>query len=195
MATTRTSSRTTRTRGADAPLSTAQKPSAAATGLAVTEDDEKLVGRTVTIDRDRQELYDFWRDFRNLPLFMENIERVDVMDAHRSHWVVRAPADSKVEWDSIIVEDIPGRVIEWRSADGADVTNSGRIEFLDSTNDRGTIVAVTIAWDPPAGALGNLFAKIFRREPKVQARHELRRFKQLMETGELPTSQTPASAD
>jgi uncharacterized membrane protein len=186
--------RTTRTRGDDAPLSTAKNPAAAATGLAVDEDDEVLVGRTVTINRPRQELYDFWRDFSNLPQFMENIESVTVTDGTRSHWKVRAPAGSSVEWDSEIVEDIPGSVIKWRSVPAASVANSGRIEFRDSSNQRGTIVSVTIAWDPPAGALGKVFAKIFRREPKVQARQELRRFKQLMETGELPTSAAPNEA-
>jgi uncharacterized membrane protein len=180
--------RTTRTSGADAPLSTAKKPNPAAAGLDVRDEDEVLVGRTVSIYRSRQELYDFWRDFRNLPLFMENIEAVDVMDGNRSHWVVRGPAGADLEWDSQITEDVPGEVIAWRSVEGASVDNSGRVEFRDSPNARGTIVSVTIAYDPPGGKLGKVFAKIFRREPAIQARHELRRFKQLMETGELPTS-------
>jgi uncharacterized membrane protein len=180
--------RTTRTRGADAPLSTAKDPNPAAAGLDVADEDDVLVGRTVSIYRSRQELYDFWRDFRNLPLFMENIEAVDVLDGDRSHWVVRGPAGADLEWDSQITEDVPGEVIAWRSVEGASVDNSGRVEFRDSPNARGTIVSVTIAYDPPGGKLGKVFAKIFRREPAIQARHELRRFKQLMETGELPTS-------
>jgi uncharacterized membrane protein len=180
--------RITRTRGADAPLSTARNPNPAAAGLGVTDEDDVLVGRTVSIYRSRQELYDFWRDFRNLPLFMENIEAVEVMDGNLSHWVVRGPAGADLEWDSRITEDVPGEVIAWRSVEGAAVENSGRVEFRDSPNKRGTIVSVTIAYDPPGGKLGKVFAKIFRREPAIQARHELRRFKQLMETGELPTS-------
>ena len=188
------SERTSRTRGDDAPLTTARKPDPAASGLEVTDDDDVLVGRTVSINRPRQELYEFWRDFNNLPLFMENIEDVEVLDATRSHWVVAGPAGSDLEWNSIVIEDVPGEVIAWRSVEGADVDNSGRVEFRDSTNDRGTIVTVTIAYDPPAGALGKAFAKVFRREPKIQARQELRRFKQLMETGELPTSEQPESA-
>jgi uncharacterized membrane protein len=180
--------RTTRTSGADAPLSTAKNPNPAATGLPVTDEDDVLVGRTVSIYRSRQELYDFWRDFRNLPLFMENIESVQVLDGNRSHWVVRGPAGSDLEWDSVITEDVPGEIIAWRSVEGASVANSGRVEFRDSSNARGTIVSVTIAYDPPGGKIGQAFAKIFRREPAIQARHELRRFKQLMETGELPTS-------
>lgn len=185
--------RTTRTRGNDAPLPAARNPDPRAAGLDVDDEDAELVGRTVSIYRDRQELYDFWRDFRNLPLFMENIEEVQVLAGNRSHWVVRGPAD--FEWDSYITEDIPGELIAWSSVEGARVENSGRVEFRDSTNGRGTIVSVTIAYEPPGGALGKAFAKIFRREPKIQARHELRRFKQLMETGELPTSAMTITAD
>ena len=114
--------------------------------------------------------------------------------SNRSHWVVKGPVDSTVEWESVITEDIPGECIAWSSVEGASVPNSGRIEFRDSGNDRGTRVTVTIAYDPPAGAVGKLFAKIFRREPNIQARHELRRFKQLMETGEIPTSEPPFAA-
>ena len=180
--------RTSRTRGADAPLSTARNPNPAAAGLGIKDEDDVLVGRTVSIYRSRQELYEFWRDFRNLPLFMENIEAVEVSDGDLSHWVVRGPAGADLEWDSRITEDVPGEVIAWRSVEGASVDNSGRVEFRDSPNARGTIVSVTIAYDPPGGKLGKVFAKIFRREPAIQARHELRRFKQLMETGELPTS-------
>lgn len=180
--------RISRTRGGDAPLSTAKNPDAIAAGLDATEDAEVLVGRTVSINRPRQELYDFWRDLRNLPLFMENIESVQVLDGNRSHWKVRGPAGSELEWDSIITEDTPGEVIAWASLESASLRNSGRVEFRDSANGRGTVVTVTIAYDPPAGALGKAFARIFRREPKIQARHELKRFKQLMETGELPTA-------
>src|SRR3954468_145525 len=186
--------RTTQTRGADAPLTTAKNPDASAAGLDADRDADELLGRTVSINRSRQELYDFWRDFRNLPLFMENIESVTILDGNRSHWKVRGPANSEFEWDSVITEDVPGEVIAWSSVEGARVENAGRVEFRDSTNNRGTIVSVTIAYDPPAGALGKAFAKIFRREPKIQARVELRRFKQLMETGELPTAAIVADA-
>jgi uncharacterized membrane protein len=180
--------RTTHTRGADAPLPTAKNPDARASGLEVDDDADELIGRTVSINRSRQELYEFWRDFRNLPLFMENIESVSILDGNRSHWKVRGPAKTEFEWDSVITEDVPGEIIAWASAEGARVENSGRVEFRDSPNGRGTLVSVTIAYDPPAGALGKAFAKIFRREPRIQARTELRRFKQLMETGELPTA-------
>ena len=178
----------------DAPEPTAKNPNPAAAGLAEAFADDTVVERTVTINRPRHELYAFWRDFRNLPLFMENIESVTVFDERRSHWVVRAPADTTVEWDSVITEDIPGELIEWRSNDKASVPNTGRIEFRDSTNGRGTLVSATIAYEPPLGVLGKAAAKLFQAEPKIQARQELRRFKQLMETGEIATSQPPFAA-
>jgi uncharacterized membrane protein len=178
----------------DAPASTRKRKSAAAAGLPAAEDDDVLVGRSVSINRSRHELYDFWRDFRNLPLFMENIESVALIDATRSHWRVKGPADSTLEWDSILTEDVPGEVIAWTSVEGADVPNTGRIEFRDASNGRGTIVTATIAYDPPASKLGELNAKLFGREPKIQARRDLRRFKQLMETGEIPVSAPPDAA-
>ena len=150
-----------------------------------------LVGRTVTINRPRAELYAFWRDFRNLASFMENVESVSPGDGQRSHWVIKAPAGKTVEWDSILTEDVEGEVIAWESAEGADVKNTGRIEFRDNSAGRGTEVSATIVYDPPAGEIGKLIAKLFQKEPKIQARRELRRFKQLMETGEISTSEAP----
>jgi len=146
-----------------------------------------LIGRTVTINRPRAELYAYWRDFMRLPTFMDNVERVDRMSETRSHWVVKAPAGVTVEWDAEITEDRDGELIAWTSVEDADVLNSGRVEFRDA-GDRGTIVTATIAYDPPAGTLGKLIAKIFQREPAIQARRDLRRFKQLMETGEIATA-------
>ena len=150
-----------------------------------------LVGRTVTINRPRAELYAFWRDFRNLPEFMENVESVTPGDDGRSHWVIAAPAGKSVEWDSVITEEVEGEVIAWESAEGADVKNTGRIEFRDNSAGRGTEVSAVIVYDPPAGEIGKLIAKLFQKEPKIQARRELRRFKQLMETGEVSTSAAP----
>jgi uncharacterized membrane protein len=153
--------------------------------------DAALVGRTVTINKPRAELYAFWRDFRNLARFLENIERVDVGDDRRSHWVISAPAGRTVEWDSQITEDEPDRLIAWESLDGGDIKNAGRIEFRDAAPGRGTEITATIVYDPPGGDVGKLVAKLFQKEPKIQARRDLRRFKQLMETGEISTSAAP----
>jgi uncharacterized membrane protein len=180
----------------DAPLSSAKKPDPRASTVigAETEEGDTLIGRTVSINRPRADLYSFWRDFANLPQFMENIESISVIDERRSHWVVAAPGDRSVEWDSVITEDLPNECVGWTSDKGAGVRNSGRIEFRDSTNGRGTIVTATIVYHPPGGALGKALAKLFQREPNIQARRDLRRFKQLMETGEVSTTEPPSAA-
>jgi uncharacterized membrane protein len=148
--------------------------------------------RTVAVMRPREELYDFWRDFTNLPKFMDNIRSVETLDETRSRWVIEAPAGTSVEFVSRITQDEPGKVIAWESEEGADVRNSGRIEFLDGPPAHGTLVRATISYDPPLGTLGKLAAKVLQREPNVQARRDLRRFKQLMETGEVTSSAGPS---
>ena len=146
-----------------------------------------LSSRAVTIAQPAAELYAFFRDFANLPTFMENVVRIDVFDDRRSHWVVKAPGGKTVEWNSVITEEKAPEFIYWQSEEGADVPNSGRIEFRDA-GDRGTVVTTTIAYEPPGGTVGKVIAKMFQREPAVQARRDLRRFKQLMETGEIATA-------
>jgi uncharacterized membrane protein len=154
--------------------------------------EDAVVGRTVTIDRPRSQIYDFWRDFANLAQVMENVERIDVVDERRSHWVVKGPSGKSVEWDSVIIEDQPGRLIAWRSVEGSDIDSSGRIEFIDAAPGRGTMVRATFAYDPPAGFVGEWIAKILQREPNVQARRDLRRLKQFLETGEVTSSASPS---
>lgn len=164
------------TGGDDAPITTSK----------TAKPDRELLGRSVTINRPAQEIYAFYRDFANLPQFMENIERIDVLDDRRSHWVVKAPAGKTVEWDAEVTEDVPGEAIYWQADENSDVPNSGRITFVERPG-RGTIVTATIAYDPPAGTVGKLVAKLFQREPGIQARRDLRRLKQLLETGEIAT--------
>ena len=150
--------------------------------------------RAVMINRPRQDLYAFWRDFSNLPAFMENVKEVEVLDDRRSHWTIAGPAGAEIDLVSEITEDIPGERIAWRSAEGSDVDHEGWIAFKDNAFGRGTEVRVFISYDPPAGAVGKVVAKVLQREPRVQARRELRRFKQLMETGEISTSRAPDAA-
>ena len=173
----------------DAPLSTAKDRAGqqAATESLIDAKGDHVVGRAVTINRPAAELYAYFRDFARLPTFMENVERIDVLDPMRSHWVVKAPGGRTVEWDARITEQREGEVIAWTTEEGADVANSGRIEFRDA-GARGTVVVATIAYDPPGGTIGKIVAKLFQREPAIQARRDLRRFKQLMETGEIATS-------
>lgn len=146
--------------------------------------DRQLLAEVATINRPAQELYDFWRDPVNLVRVMDNIEAIERIDDTRSRWTVKAPADGTVSWESVITKDVPGQEIYWQSAPGADVANSGRIEFR-AAGRRGTIVRATIAYDAPGGVIGTFIAKLFQREPRIQARRDLRRFKQLMETGEI----------
>lgn len=164
-------------------------------------DDDRVEGefeassvRAVLINRPRDELYAFWRDFRNLPTFMENVRGVELMESGRSRWLVAGPAGSEVELVSEITEDRPGEYIAWRSLQESDIDHEGWIEFRDNAFGRGTEVRVFISYDPPAGTVGKLVAKVMQREPRVQARRELRRFKQLMETGEVSTSKAPDAA-
>lgn len=173
----------------DAPLTTSKRSEAVdeATEELIDAQGDSLVGRSVTINRPLPELFAYWRDFANLATFMENVERIDVLDEKRSHWVVKAPADKTAEWDAMVTEEAENSFIAWASEEGADVPNSGRIDFRDAGT-RGTVVTATILYDPPAGTIGKLVAKLFQREPAIQARRDLRRFKQLMETGEIATA-------
>jgi uncharacterized membrane protein len=172
----------------DAPASTAKShPSDRASQTLIDAGGDHIVGRAVTINKPAAELYATFRDFSRLSTFMENVERVDIIDTTRSRWVVKAPGGRTVEWDARITEERDGELIAWASEEGADVRNSGRIEFRDAGS-RGTVVVATIAYDPPGGTVGKLIAKMFQREPAIQARRDLRRFKQLMETGEIATS-------
>lgn len=150
--------------------------------------------RATLINRPRQELYDFWRDLRNLPTFAENVKSVEVLESGRSRWIVEGPGGKDIELTSQITEDRPGEYIGWRSDEGSDIDHEGWIEFRDNAFGRGTEVRVFISYDPPMGAVGKVVAKVMQREPRIQARRELRRFKQLMETGEISTSRAPDAA-
>jgi uncharacterized membrane protein len=147
----------------------------------------ELLAESVTINRPAAELYAFWREPANLVGIMDNILSIEMIDDVHSRWTVKGPAGREVSWQSVITKDVEGREITWQSAADAEVANSGRIEFIDA-GERGTVVRATIAYDPPFGTVGKLVAKLFQREPKLQARRDLRRFKQLMETGEVATA-------
>jgi uncharacterized membrane protein len=149
-----------------------------------------VVGRTVTIRKPRAELFAFWRDFTNLAGFMENLERVQVKDpaTGRAVWTIKAPAGRTVDVETEIVREIENELIAWRSVEGSDIDTEGRVSFTDAPGERGTQVKLLVAYDPPAGELGRAVAKLFLREPAIQARHDLKRLKMLMETGEIATS-------
>jgi uncharacterized membrane protein len=142
----------------------------------------------ITIRASADDLYRRWRDFESLPSFMYHLESVVVGDGGRSHWVAKAPADTRVEWDAEMTEDVPGQRIAWRSVEGSSVENAGTVELRPAPGDRGTEVLVPLTYSPPGGALGALVAKIFGEEPAQQISDDLRRFKQLVETGEVARS-------
>jgi uncharacterized membrane protein len=146
------------------------------------------VRKAVTINKPAQEVYAFWRDFENFPRFMAHVEAVRVTGDTLSHWVAKAPAGRTVEWDAEIVEERPGELIAWRSLPGADVDNSGSVRITPAPGNRGTEVEVELRYSPPGGALGAGFAKLVGEEPATQMADDLRRLKQVIETGELVRS-------
>ena len=146
------------------------------------------VERSVTIEKPRDELYAFWRNFENLPRFMEHLVSVRVQSSTRSHWQAKAPAGRTVEWDAEIVNEVPNEIIAWKSVGDPDVSNAGAVNFTDAPGGRGTIVRVTLDYEPPAGRVGAVLSHFLSEEPDRQIREDLRKFKQLMETGEITTS-------
>ena len=149
------------------------------------------VERTVTVNRPKAELYQMWRDFENLPRFMEHLESVNVdeSDPTRSHWVAKVPMGQTIEWDSEVIEDRENELLVWKSLPGSSVESMGRVEFADAPGGRGTIVRVSMRYNPPAGSLGAAFARLFGEDPDMQINEDLRHFKQIMETGEVATVQ------
>ena len=147
------------------------------------------VEKSLIINRPPEEIYQFWRNFENLPRFMRHLESVRVTGERRSRWVAKAPAGTTVEWDAELTEDRPNELIAWRSLEGADVENSGSVRFEPAPGNRGTIVRVEIDYNPPGGALGAAVAKLFGEEPGQQAQESLRCLKQVMETGEVVVSE------
>ena len=143
------------------------------------------VEEAVTIDRPIAEVYRFWRNFENLPQFMRHLESVAMREAGVSHWVAKGPAGTHVEWDARIINDVDNKVIGWQSLEGSTVATAGSVNF-DET-DRGTEVRVHLQYSPPAGKLGSAVAWLFGEEPSQQIREDLRRFKSLLETGEIPS--------
>ena len=146
------------------------------------------VRRAVTINKPRAEVYGFWRRFEQLPRFMTHLESVTEQGNGVSHWVAKAPAGGTVEWDAEIVEEREGELISWRSRPGAEIPNGGTVRFVDGPVGRGTEVHVALTYDPPGGAAGAAVAKVFGEEPDQQVREDLRRFKRLLETGEIATT-------
>lgn len=147
------------------------------------------VEKSVTINKTPAELYSFWSNLENLPRFMNHLESVRRLDDKVSHWVAKGPLGTTVEWDAEIINEKENELFAWRSVEGATVANAGSVRFEQKPGVIGTVVKVSLSYDPPGGILGATFAKLFGAEPEQQIEEDLRRFKQVMETGEMASVQ------
>lgn len=148
------------------------------------------VEKSVTINRPASELYSFWRNFENLPQFMNHLESVKSIGNERTHWVAKAPAGTTVEWDAEVYNEKPNELIAWRTLEGSQVSSAGSVRFEDAPGG-GTEVRVSLKYDPPGGKLGALVARLFGENPERQIEEDLGRFKELMENmGSLDAGRT-----
>ncbi|MGZ8900017.1 MAG: SRPBCC family protein [Limisphaerales bacterium] len=158
-------------------------------GLEGAVERDLRVKKSVIIDKPAAELYSFWRKFENLPRVMYHLDSVTTSDGgKRSHWVAKAPGGTQVEWNAELVEDVPNERIAWRSLEGSDVDNRGVVRFERAPGGRGTMVTVEMEYNPPAGGVGAIVAKLFRKDPTQEIEDSMRYFKQLMETGMVVTT-------
>jgi uncharacterized membrane protein len=140
------------------------------------------VEECITINRSPAELFAFWRNFENLPRIMEHVESVECLDQGRSRWRVRGPGDKLVEWESDVINEHPNELIAWRTLEGSDVQHAGSVRF---TQIGSGATEVKVAMEYETTKFAHFVAKLFGRSPEQQIAEELRRFKQLMETGEV----------
>jgi len=166
----------------------AQRLSQSSTQDGAEESGTTHVTRSVTVNHAPEEVYSFWHDFQNFPRFMQHLESVQMTGDRRSHWRAQGPAGKSVEWEAETVQDEPNRLISWRSVEGSDVRNSGTVRFEAGPNGKGTVVRVELDYDPPGGMIGAAAAKLMWKAPDQMLDDDLRRFKQIMETGEVVKS-------
>jgi uncharacterized membrane protein len=143
---------------------------------------------SVTINRSIEELYRFWRNLEHLPRFMRHLESVQKVTDTISRWRAKGPAGTSVEWDAEIYNEIPNKLIAWRSLEGAEVVSAGSVNFDVEGAGRGTRVTVHLQYSPPGGKVGAAVARLFGADAETEIREDLRRFKQLIEAGEVPTT-------
>ena len=143
---------------------------------------------SVRIERPVEDVFRYWRRLENLPRFMRHVEQVSERSPGMSHWVVRGPAGLRVEWDAEIINEVPNRLIGWRSVPGSDVVTAGSVQFATVRGGRSTQVTVHMQYAPPAGRAGAWLATLFGRRPSATMREDLRRFKQFLEAGEYATA-------
>jgi uncharacterized membrane protein len=154
----------------------------------ITEDGAVRAEHSIFINKTPQECYEFWKDFERLPEFMRHLVSVESKGGGITHWVAKGPGGAKIAWDAEVTNDRPNQLIAWHSLPGFTIHNRGSVRFERATGNRGTILRVEIEYMPPAGLVGAGIAKLFREEPKQQLKDDLRRFKQVIETGEVMRS-------
>jgi uncharacterized membrane protein len=143
---------------------------------------------TITVNKPVADVYRFWRHLENHPRFMRHLESVVSTNGKRSHWVAKAPLPAPVEWDAEIVAEQENTRLSWHSLPGSDVDHTGTVRFRELPNGRGTEVRVQLEYAPPGGVVGVAVANLFKTLTEQQLKEDLRRFKQLIETGETPTA-------
>ncbi len=146
------------------------------------------IRKAVTVNKPAEELYRYWRKFDLLPNFMRDLESVNLAGDRRSHWRAKGPADEVFEWDAEITQDQINERIEWRSVEGADVEEAGAVTFKKAPGDRGTEVRLVMRYRAPGNKLAAATAKLIGEDPGTRVYRDLRRFKALMETGEIPVN-------
>ncbi|NJR64820.1 MAG: cyclase [Leptolyngbyaceae cyanobacterium CRU_2_3] len=151
------------------------------------------VEKTVTINRSAEDLYDFWRKLENLPLFMKHIKSVTQITSTRSHWIANSPSGTSVEWDADIITEKPNQWIAWTSTEDSEIDNSGFVKFKSAPQGHGTELKIVMEYNLPGGVVGAAIAKVLGETPKPQIAEELQRFKMLMETGEIATTEGQSS--
>jgi len=139
---------------------------------------------SVTISRSIEELYRFWRNLENLPQFMRHLESVTKITDTISHWHARGPAGMTVEWDAEIYNEVPNKLIAWRSIEGSDVVSAGSVNFDRAASGQATRVTVHLQYSPPLGKVGAAVARAFGADAETEIREDLQSFKRMIETGQ-----------
>ena len=157
-------------------------------GLSVSGSGLVQVRKTLDVNLSPEACYRFWRAMENFPRFMQHVEAVEPLDATRSHWQVRGPLGQPIRWESELTSDIPGQQLGWRTRTGSDIAHAGLVRFSPAPGQRGTRIAVDFQYHAPMGKAGLMLTRVLGEDPAQQVSDDLRRFKQLAETGEIPTT-------
>jgi uncharacterized membrane protein len=154
----------------------------------VTPSNERKTRQCLTINRDSQEVFEFFRDFKNLPLFMKDLSDIEILSTKRSHWKIKLKSGLKAEWDADIVDEVPGEMIKWASAENSDIQTAGEIWFEPAAAGRGTVVQMSMDYSVPGGKMTEFLAMFTGEDPGNLTLTNLKRMKAVLETGEYPTT-------